>query len=126
MTWCGMLGVRGGLFAAMPFVFMGVSFAVTSSGFILAVVALVAGFFAVVFFAVGFFAAGFAVVFFATGFFAAGFFVIFAMIGLLVFSAEQLSAFLHSSFLYFYADDAIKRIRGYYAHEGIDGDSGCV
>jgi Ni,Fe-hydrogenase I cytochrome b subunit len=62
-----MLGVRGGLFVAMPFVFMGVSFAVTSSGFVRVDVV---------------FAFGFA---FAVGF-AVGFFVIFAILFSFVFS----------------------------------------
>jgi hypothetical protein len=66
MTWCGMLGVRGGRFT--DFVFIGVSFAVTSSGFVLA---------DVVFFVTGFFAVAFAVVFLVC----VVFFV--AMIGLL-------------------------------------------
>jgi hypothetical protein len=75
-----------------------------------------------------FVAAGFFAVVFAVAFFVTGFFVVFAMIifSLKFFLAEQLSAFLHSVYLYFYADDAIKRVHGYYAHEGIGYDSGCV
>jgi hypothetical protein len=84
-----MLGVRGGLFVAGDLTFMGVSFAVTSSGFVLADDVFVLGFaFAVVF------AFGFAVVFFAVGFF-----VIFAMIGLLVFFSGTTVRF--SSFFLF-------------------------
>jgi hypothetical protein len=78
MTWCGMLGVRGGLFVAMPFVFMGVSFAVTSSGFVLADDVFTFGFaFAVVF------AFGFAVVFFAVGFFVIFAICFFSLFGLI-------------------------------------------
>jgi hypothetical protein len=73
MMFSGIAGVLGGRFVTA--FFMGLSFACTSSGFVLAVAALVAGFFAVVFFAAVFFAVVLAVVVFFTGFF-----VIFAMI----------------------------------------------
>jgi hypothetical protein len=115
-TVCGIDGVTGGLFAGgLP---------VALGSFSVAVELLVFGVLADAVFAFGFvFRAGF----FAVTFFAVvGFFVIFAMIGLLVFLAEQLSAFLNSFYLYFYANDAIKRIRGYYAHDGIGDDIGCV
>jgi hypothetical protein len=71
MMFSGMAGVLGGLFVADDFVFIGVSFAVTSSGFVLALVV----FFAAVFFVL----AAFAVAFFAVGFFAVVFFVVFAI-----------------------------------------------
>jgi hypothetical protein len=68
MMFSGIAGVLGGRFVADDFVFMGVSFACTSSGFVRALAVL--GFaFAVVVFFEAVFAFGFAV----------GFFVIFAI-----------------------------------------------
>jgi hypothetical protein len=98
----GMAGVLGGRFTAL--VFMGVSFACTSSGFCLALVVcfadgfLAAGFFVDVFFAVVFFATAFAFAF-AAGFRAVTFFVVFAMIGLLCFFSGTTARF--SSFFLF-------------------------
>jgi hypothetical protein len=95
-----MLGVSGGLFTDL--VFMGVSFAVTSSGFNLAVVVLVAGFFAVVFFAAGF-AFGFAVgLFVCFADVAVGFFVVFAMIGLLVYFKRNNCPFFFIRFIFMF------------------------
>jgi hypothetical protein len=98
-TVCGIDEVLGGLRVPLVTVALG--------SFSVAVELLLFGVLADAVFVLGLvFGAGF----FAVAFFAVvGFFVIFAMIGLLVFLAEQLSAFLHSFFLYFYADDAYKR-----------------